>query len=195
MPKIMPEYREEARKKIIASAVAVMQEKGFYLTTLDDIAKNMGVTKGALYLYFENKEALLKAIIESYHEGIRDSARDIFSRYPSAEGFRIFIDEFVHQDPKKTGLYFEMLSYASRNTEIQHFLRATLLKGADLATRGFTRMQEKGEISPGVDPYRMALAFIALTMGMRALVVMGVEEMDDREFWDESVQRFFRENM
>jgi AcrR family transcriptional regulator len=42
-------------------------EKGFTATRLEDVAARAGVSKGTLYLYFENKDALFKAVIQ---EGI-----------------------------------------------------------------------------------------------------------------------------
>ena len=39
--------------------------KGFIATRLDEVAQRAGVSKGTLYLYFENKEALFKAVVET----------------------------------------------------------------------------------------------------------------------------------
>ena len=38
--------------------------RGFLSTRIDDIAQRAGLSKGAVYLYFESKEALLYALIE-----------------------------------------------------------------------------------------------------------------------------------
>ena len=56
--------RKEARPaEIVAAAFAVFAEKGFAAARLDDIAARAGVSKGALYLYFETKEALFRAVV------------------------------------------------------------------------------------------------------------------------------------
>lgn len=60
--------RKEARpSELTAAALGLFVEKGFAATRLEDIADRAGVSKGTLYLYFENKEALFKAVIQ---EGI-----------------------------------------------------------------------------------------------------------------------------
>lgn len=60
--------RKDARpSELTAAALDLFVEKGFSATRLDDVAKRAGVSKGTLYLYFDNKEALFKAVIE---EGI-----------------------------------------------------------------------------------------------------------------------------
>jgi AcrR family transcriptional regulator len=56
--------RKEARPAEIAqAAMAVFMEKGFAGTRLDDVAARAGVSKGALYLYFETKEDLFRAAV------------------------------------------------------------------------------------------------------------------------------------
>jgi AcrR family transcriptional regulator len=49
--------------EIVAAALAVFVERGFAATRLADVARRAGVTKGTLYLYFESKEALFKAVV------------------------------------------------------------------------------------------------------------------------------------
>lgn len=57
--------RSEARPdEILDAALAVFAERGFDAARMDDIAARAGVSKGAIYLYFDSKEALLKGLIE-----------------------------------------------------------------------------------------------------------------------------------
>jgi len=60
--------RKEARPAgPLEAALGLFVEKGFTATRLEDVAARAGVSKGTLYLYFENKDALFKAVIQ---EGI-----------------------------------------------------------------------------------------------------------------------------
>ena len=60
--------RKEARpSELLEAALSLFVEKGFAATRLEDVAAHAGVSKGTLYLYFENKDALFKAVIQ---EGI-----------------------------------------------------------------------------------------------------------------------------
>ena len=55
--------RKTARpQEILDSALACFAERGFAATRMDDIAARAGVTKGTIYLYFENKEAVFKTL-------------------------------------------------------------------------------------------------------------------------------------
>jgi AcrR family transcriptional regulator len=70
MPATSPQRkrRKEARpSELTAAALSLFVEKGFSATRLEDVASRAGVSKGTLYLYFDSKDALFKAVIQ---EGI-----------------------------------------------------------------------------------------------------------------------------
>jgi AcrR family transcriptional regulator len=55
--------RKDARApEILEAALACFAEKGFAGTRMDDIAARAGITKGTIYLYFESKDAVFKAL-------------------------------------------------------------------------------------------------------------------------------------
>jgi AcrR family transcriptional regulator len=74
--------RKEARPaELLAAALDLFVERGFAGTRLDDVAARAGVSKGTLYLYFENKEELFKAVVrENIVERI-SAARDEVSTF------------------------------------------------------------------------------------------------------------------
>jgi AcrR family transcriptional regulator len=84
--------RKEARPgEIVAAALEVFVERGFAATKLDDVARKAGVTKGTVYLYFESKEALFKAVVretivpviaqgEALARSFTGSARELLER-------------------------------------------------------------------------------------------------------------------
>lgn len=56
--------RKQARPaEIVAAALVLFAERGFAATRLDDVAVRAGVSKGTLYLYFDSKEELFKAVV------------------------------------------------------------------------------------------------------------------------------------
>jgi TetR/AcrR family transcriptional regulator, cholesterol catabolism regulator len=60
-----PKVVEDRRDQIIDAAMRIYSQKGFTRATNKDIAREAGITPGLIYYYFESKEALLKAIIET----------------------------------------------------------------------------------------------------------------------------------
>jgi len=58
------ERRKEARPgELVKAALDLFVEKGFAATRVDEVATRAGVSKGTLFLYFESKEDLFKAVI------------------------------------------------------------------------------------------------------------------------------------
>ncbi len=51
--------RRQRREQILHAALRAFREKGYHATTLEDIARRLGIRKTALYHYFPDKEAIL----------------------------------------------------------------------------------------------------------------------------------------
>src|SRR5260370_17923518 len=65
MPEDEPKWRrrKEARpSEIVDAALEVFAEKGFAAAKLDDIARKAGISKATLYLYFDTKEDIFRAV-------------------------------------------------------------------------------------------------------------------------------------
>ncbi|KUP97005.1 TetR/AcrR family transcriptional regulator [Thermobifida cellulosilytica] len=78
----------DRRAQIIEVATALFREKGYHVTSLDDIADRIGFTKPAIYYYFKSKEDVLFAIVS----GIADEALARFraiAQGPGTAGERI----------------------------------------------------------------------------------------------------------
>lgn len=61
-----PKFRRRKADRpaeIVAAALEVFAEKGFAAARLDEIARRAGVSKGAVYLYFETKEDIFRAVV------------------------------------------------------------------------------------------------------------------------------------
>lgn len=64
MPKLRPETRVERRQLLIDAAWRCAAVRGFRDLTVDDVCAEAGVSKGAFYGYFEQKQDLLLALLE-----------------------------------------------------------------------------------------------------------------------------------
>ncbi|MCT2535149.1 TetR/AcrR family transcriptional regulator [Aquibacillus koreensis] len=65
------------RKQIISAAHQLFVDKGFALTSIQDILDKAGIAKGTFYNYFESKNQCLKAILESISEQVEQERREI----------------------------------------------------------------------------------------------------------------------
>jgi TetR/AcrR family fatty acid metabolism transcriptional regulator len=58
--------KSTTRERIVRSAVAVFARKGYHRATVDDIVRESGTSKGAVYHHFGNKEALFVALVDDF---------------------------------------------------------------------------------------------------------------------------------
>lgn len=74
--------RKEARpQELTQAALALFVSKGYAATRLEDIARLAGVSKGALYLYFDSKEALFEAVIREGILPVLDGGEAMMANY------------------------------------------------------------------------------------------------------------------
>ncbi|OXL83531.1 MULTISPECIES: TetR/AcrR family transcriptional regulator [Paenibacillus] len=68
MPRTQEEnerIRQQAKAKIREAAIDLFMRKGYHATSIDDVSKHAGVSKGLLYNYYKGKEELLSAMVEA----------------------------------------------------------------------------------------------------------------------------------
>lgn len=58
--------KEDRPAEILAAALKTFTIKGFAATKLDEVAKEAGVSKGTVYLYFESKETLFQSVVNEF---------------------------------------------------------------------------------------------------------------------------------
>lgn len=125
--------QKEARpKEIVEAALAIFARDGFAGTRLEDVAERVGISKGTIYLYFENKEELFKACVRetvgshikktmemaaTFEGSTSDLLREIFRRVSinlSKPGYRTILILLISEGPRFPELvnfyYSEMLA-------------------------------------------------------------------------------------
>lgn len=65
------------RRKILSEAKGIFARKGFYATTMDEIAAEAGFSKGAIYVHFKSKEELFLCLINEESERLKGKLEEI----------------------------------------------------------------------------------------------------------------------
>src|ERR1044072_6567612 len=79
-----PKFRRRAEARwdeVLDAPSDLFIEKGFAATRVEDIAVRAGLSKGAVYLYFSSKEAVLEGIVRRAMVPIASTAVDMVSNY------------------------------------------------------------------------------------------------------------------
>jgi AcrR family transcriptional regulator len=58
--------KEERRSQIVDAAITCFAKRGYYEASMDDIAREAGLSKGSLYWYFPSKRDLFRSLIEAW---------------------------------------------------------------------------------------------------------------------------------
>jgi AcrR family transcriptional regulator len=57
--------RQRTRARLLEAASVVIRQKGFYRTSLEDVAKQAGMTRGAIYGNFRSREDLFLSVLDT----------------------------------------------------------------------------------------------------------------------------------
>lgn len=71
------EEKQERRDSILDAAEQVFFERGYERATMDHIARQAGLSRGLLYVYFRDKQGILASIMLRAAEGLRQRFRDM----------------------------------------------------------------------------------------------------------------------
>ena len=184
MPKVVPEYKEQARVRIIEQALKVFSERGYYRTRMTDIASDLGVSKGAIYQYFESKEQLFIEAIR--HHGER-RARVVRGFLDSGSLKSIstgeFFDEMLELRLSSLPLAVDLLRETDRNKALRKMLVGVAEDWGQGLVELIDEMKSKGEIRADIDSSSLSRGVLALRDGLYSHLMMGAEKNEVRKTW------------
>jgi len=188
MPKVVPEYKEDAKRRIIESAMGVIAERGCEGMTIEDVAKNIGVTKGAVYWYFPNKEALIGAVLNTIQKEIRQVTYELFYNRPAEETLSQIFDRFAIADVKKRAVFFEMFALANRNSEVRHAIREYYDGLVATFEDAIVLEKKRNFIQTQADPHHLAMLLAALYSGLQNFDMVWMRQDEVQDLWKEGVR-------
>ncbi len=163
----------KTRAAILESAETLFLEKGVAHTSLEQIARHAGVTRGAIYWHFKNKADLFHAMLDQ----VRLPAEQILCKVKQCDpenpiaGLRNLCSEVMatlEHDSRKRRIFTILLRRCEftdelREAEQQHeaFINAFI----DLCTSLFTEPLT-ARLRPGVTPRMAAVALHAMLVGL-----------------------------
>ena len=158
--------KEESRLLILQAAFAAFSENGYDKTSMDDIVRRSGLSKGTLYWHFKNKHDLLLATINLVMAEVSRSMETIENAEgPASERFRRVLNESLDAfmtNKNLIGLIANFFFQSSQSPEAQQIMRQAYDITINLLERLIHQGIESGEFRP-VDAQMVAI----LLMGTR----------------------------
>ncbi|MEM7303141.1 MAG: TetR/AcrR family transcriptional regulator [Pseudomonadota bacterium] len=166
MPKVVD--KEEMRHRIMDAAMIVYSDVGFHVATMDAIAKQSGLGKGTVYLYFKSKEALTVALVDRIFSGMEENFFSD-SLCGSLEEFKALLRKTM-DIPKEHAafvrVFFEVFgpSFASKDfvKKVAGFFDRLGNHYADHVAL----LQQQGQLSRSIEPKATGRALAAMIDGI-----------------------------
>ncbi len=159
---------DDRRAAILAAAERCFAERGFYATTVQDIASAAGVTAGALYRYFPGKDAIVTAIIAASHDDVLAAYAAMPSDGGFIDGLINLFDDLIDTPPDRqsVAVFSEVVAESFRNAAVREALHASESELDAWITRRIGEEQDRNRLSVDLDPQAVTLVLTALFDGL-----------------------------
>ncbi len=175
-----PDVSEERKNQILEAALVVFARLGFQPSRMDDIANQAGLSKGALYLYYKSKDAIVAALlkyffaqefkrlqtfVEAEQEGsVAQQVMDLTRQLAQA----------MQWMSKMMPVAFEFYAIAGRDQEVHRFLKQYYRDYRKVLAHLIERGIEQGEFR-AVEAQAAATTLVALYEGLALLCFVDQE--------------------
>jgi len=146
----------ETRRRILEVAAEAFADRGYAGTSLSDVLKASGVTKGGFYFHFPSKEALALATLRHKQEQWAGSVMAAVLRHPRAvdqlDAMVEALCDLHEQDPSCRVISRLCTELGDEHPELRPQLGTQLTTWMDMVAAVVRKGQDEGVIRPEVDP-------------------------------------------
>lgn len=188
-----PDVSTERKNQILEAAIAVFARLGFHQSRMDDIAGQAGLSKGALYLYYKSKDAIIAALLKYFFNQELSRLQEFVEadrQEPIAEQLLQLTRQLIAAMDWMGGfmpIAFEFYALAGRDKEVRHFLQDYFKTYRGELARLLQRGVERGEFH-AVDTEAAATTLVALYEGLALLYFLDPQELHLSEQTESAVR-------
>lgn len=175
----MRKTKEEAaitRENVLNAALMVFSRKGYAATTLDDIASEAQVTRGAIYWHFRGKAELYYALLEErfarVYAGYVEILEEPGAPLDTLRRLMLWSATYVEDSPEYRAILELTLFKTEVTPEMEEGVRQKAQNMAlmvEQITEVIRAAVAAGEVRADVDPQAAALGALGLTQGLVSL--------------------------
>ncbi|MES2960830.1 MAG: TetR family transcriptional regulator [Pseudomonadota bacterium] len=165
---------EATKNDILEAAINVFVTRGFVKSTLEEIATEANVTRGAVYWHFKNKHDIFEALHEKLHQPLtssilEDMKKNCDDSLCQLEKLCVKLLVDLDNDPmrkKILTIFFCKCDYSCGMEDILEKQRVQKLKNIDLFSKYFERAKENKQLAENVEPKITAISLACYMSGM-----------------------------
>ncbi|WP_307723436.1 TetR family transcriptional regulator, partial [Aneurinibacillus migulanus] len=170
-PKVSEEYKREKKNELLQAARRVFIRNGYTHTTMQDIMDEAGVSRGALYSYFDNIEHVFMEVLQF------DDQQDILLFEPDDQSsLWTHVTNWIKQQQKNieainqslllSKAEFFLSSNYVRNKENFPYITERYQRIVDAIKSVIQKGIEQGEFQPRLSPESIALYLVSFLDGL-----------------------------
>jgi TetR/AcrR family transcriptional regulator, transcriptional repressor for nem operon len=158
------------RDRILHAAAELVAEKGASGVSLDDVGARTGASRSQLYHYFDNRDDLIRAVIDVTTDAVLDVQGELLDHLDSWAGIDLWFDSLVQlQLERQARGGCPIGSLAGQLAEQDPAARAAIAAGLERweshLRDGLQRMKDRGKLGKAADPAALATATMASIQG------------------------------
>jgi TetR/AcrR family transcriptional regulator, transcriptional repressor for nem operon len=157
------------RARIVQAATDLVAERGAADTSLDDVRERAHASKSQLYLYFDDRDALMRAVAQATCEAVLDHQADALAEFDSLAGIERYLDMTVANQIQRQARGCPIGSLVPQLAERDDDARLELADGyarwEQGLREGLERMAARGDLRNDADPSQLAKQTLALLQG------------------------------
>lgn len=160
----------QTRHRIVAAAAQLMFDHGVADTTVEDVRERAGVSNSQIYHYFEDKTALVRAVIDYQTDAVIRPQEHLFARMDTMEGLRAWRDLAVDRQREvscRGGCPIGALTsqFAEKDEAARLQLAHSFARWSAGLRAGLSAMHANGTLRPDADPEALAVSLLASLQG------------------------------
>lgn len=156
---------DQTRAKLLDAAARVFEAKGYEGSTVAEIAREAGVTTGAIYTHFDRKVDLLADALRTHSGRVAAAALDGGDAEDPAAVLIALATRLVQRDERQTALLAEALVASRRDAGLAQVLAATLGRREKALAALLAHGQREGRLRGDASPTAAARFALMLALG------------------------------
>ena len=165
-----------SRERILENAEAIILQKGFSATSIEDIMEKSAITKGGFFYHFDSKATLARALIQRYLQqddevfnSLGEKANDL-SEDPLHQlliFLKLLAEMMGQMEDTHPGCLVASFTYENQQfqDDIKDLMRQGIISWREMMVKRFDAINEKYDVEVTVDKETLADMFTAIVEG------------------------------
>ncbi len=187
-----PSPDDEKAQQIITAASTILAQKGYSATTISQVAREAGVSRGLLHYYFENKEELLAQVVHHSATTSLILMGTLFEQNDSADDLAAALTNTIRYIRKLAPdffyLFYESWAVARQSSAVAEELKVLFQSFRSAIREGLESAASRGVITPALPLDALAALLMGIIDGLVLQVLAEPELVKDQALWTATEQ-------